>query len=254
MKAANVILASLMGHALAAPASAESNAPASGSPEDICLQASTRVFDQCFQTRQRDETLDSLRERCNKERDDAKKGCLDVEVQNGTVVDGNDARKKKAECAVPGNRAFAQCMKDKVLKKSGETREDCEKKRENASEACIKGEQVKPDQGEAIPNDPSKSESTGQTIDEYCQVMEATSNGLYDKQFCLDAFKSCGDPTSLNDAKAKDCANQIMTDKFLGKVPSSDPTIPDSKEEEQQSEAGTETIDQQPDTSTRTCQ
>ncbi|KAM3536269.1 hypothetical protein MY4038_000427 [Beauveria bassiana] len=65
------------------------------------------------------------------------------------------------------------------------------------------------------PESESQIDSTGQTIDEYCQIMEATSNARYNKQFCLDAFKSCGDPTSLTDAKAKDCANQRMTNKFL---------------------------------------
>ncbi|EFZ04535.1 hypothetical protein X797_012400 [Metarhizium robertsii] len=236
MKAAAIILASLMGHALAAPVSTESNAPAPGSRDDICLQASVKVFDKCFETPQRDEPADSLRERCNKEREDAKKGCLDVEVQNGTVVDGNDARKKKAQCAVPGNRAFSQCMKDMVLKKSGETREDCEQERKIASEACIKGEKPKP-------ANPSKSESTGQTIDQYCQVMEATSNALFDKQFCLDAFKSCGNPASLDDAKAQDCANKIMEDKYLGREPR---PVPDSKKEDESTE--------QPNTSTQSCQ
>lgn len=49
--------------------------------------------------------------------------------------------------------------------------------------------------------------------------MEATSNARYDKQFCLDAFKSCGNPTSLDDAKAKDCANKIMSKEFLSPLP-----------------------------------
>ncbi|KAF1730607.1 hypothetical protein CRV24_008676 [Beauveria bassiana] len=88
MRAATIVLASLIGHALAAPASAcfeqkgaKSNTPAPGSRGDICIQASGKVFDACLKTRQRDEPGDSLRERCNKERDDAKKGCLNVQVQ-----------------------------------------------------------------------------------------------------------------------------------------------------------------------------
>ncbi|KAF1734864.1 hypothetical protein CRV24_003782 [Beauveria bassiana] len=88
MRAATIVLASLMGHALAAPASAcfeqkgaKSNTPAPGSRGDICIQASGKVFDACLKTRQRDEPGDSLRERCNKERDNAKKGCLNVQVQ-----------------------------------------------------------------------------------------------------------------------------------------------------------------------------
>ncbi|KAF1730601.1 hypothetical protein CRV24_008670 [Beauveria bassiana] len=80
MKAAIIILTSLMGDALAAPASAKSNVPASGSRDDICLQASLKVFYKCFETRQRDEPPDSLREGCSKRAMNAKKGCLDVEV------------------------------------------------------------------------------------------------------------------------------------------------------------------------------
>lgn len=279
MKSATIIIASLMGSALAAPAGPASNAPAPGSREDICIQTSAKVFDKCFETRQRDEPADSLSERCNKERDDAKTSCLDNEVQNGTVTDGDAARKKKAECAVPGNRAFAQCMKDKVLQSSGQTREDCEKKRKDASEACINGGPAKPSPEKeapsdlskpvpenatpggpskpapenATPSDPSEPESTGQTIEEYCQVMGATSNDLFDKQFCLDSFKSCGNPTSLDDTKAKDCADKIMSDKFLGKETSPIPTDSGSEEQEPQE------VDQQgqlpqPDPSLKTCQ
>ncbi|KAM3501454.1 hypothetical protein MY11210_009361 [Beauveria gryllotalpidicola] len=210
MKAATIILASLTGLALAAPAV---EGPTPGSDEDVCVQSSVTVFDKCLKTRQRDEPIESLRERCNEERDRTKQGC----VQGA-------ARQKEAECSKQGNRVFAQCMKDMVLNKSGKTRDDCEKKREETLGVCREG--------------------TGQTMDEYCQVMAATSSRRFDKQSCLDAFKSCGNPTIPDDAKARDCANQIMEDKSFGKEPLPVPTIPDD---------GAEPIDQRPDNSTKAC-
>ncbi|KAM3431870.1 hypothetical protein MY4824_006890 [Beauveria thailandica] len=151
MKAAIVIVTSLMGYALAAPASAASNAPPARSSRDVvCSRAAGRVFLACLKTPKHDEPSESLRERCYKERDDAKEGCLKVDGQQEVA---NAVSKKQAECAVSGNRVFAQCMKDKVLQKSKETREDCEKKRKNASEACIKGEELKPGQQETTPDE-----------------------------------------------------------------------------------------------------
>ncbi|KAM3508911.1 hypothetical protein MY10362_000881 [Beauveria mimosiformis] len=150
MKAAIVIVASLMGYALAAPASADSNAPPASSSRDvICSRAAARVFLACLKKPNHDEPSESLRERCYKERDDAKEGCLGVDGQQ-EVAKANS--KKQAECAVSGNRVFAQCMKDRVLKNSGEATEDCEKKRKTASEACIKGEELKPDQQGTTPD------------------------------------------------------------------------------------------------------
>ncbi|ATY58345.1 hypothetical protein A9K55_003426 [Cordyceps militaris] len=154
MKAAIIILASLMGHALAAPASGKCKTPApapapASSRETVCRQASDKVFAECVKTLQRDEPQD----RCNEKRDDAKKDCLDVAFQDGTIVDGKDIRKKKAECAVPGNRAFSKCMTARFVansdkKTSGETLEDCNKKKEKAFEACMNDKQVEPAQAE----------------------------------------------------------------------------------------------------------
>ncbi|QLI74404.1 uncharacterized protein G6M90_00g113870 [Metarhizium brunneum] len=89
-------------------------------------------------------------------------------------------------------------------------------------------------------NEKPKSKCTPQTIDEYCQVMQNTSNGLFDKQFCLDAFKSCGNPASLDDAKSKNCAGDIMADKYLGREPR---PVSDSKKEDESTK--------QPNTSTQ---
>ncbi|OAA71342.1 hypothetical protein ISF_01893 [Cordyceps fumosorosea ARSEF 2679] len=166
MKAATIVLAALMGHALAAPPGTDPKAPEAGSKEAICLQASVAVFDKCFEARGQGfmpaAKIQELRERCNKERDDAKQDCLDVEEVGGEILDKDAANKKKAECAVPGNRIFAQCMKDRFVNKSGETKEDCEKKRKEATEACIKGEQpAKPEEKEEEAT-PSESETADQ--------------------------------------------------------------------------------------------
>lgn len=154
MKAVIIILASLMGHALAAPASGKCNP---GSRQDICLQASNKVYFKCLEARHRDETPEGFSERCKKERADSKKDCLDDRGVNETI------RKKKAECANLGVRASIQCRKDND-KKSVETREDCEKKKKDVSAACIKGEQVKPVQAE--PTNPSQGGVTKPPKDE----------------------------------------------------------------------------------------
>ncbi|KAK9446173.1 hypothetical protein VB005_00018 [Metarhizium brunneum] len=102
-----------------------------------------------------------------------------------------------------------------------------------AAPACSKSKAPAPgssDNKKPKPVNPSKSECTGQTIDQYCQVMQNTSNALFDKQFCLDAFKSCGNPASLDDAKSKNCADNIMVDKYLGREPR---PVSDSKKEDE---------------------
>ncbi|KGQ09100.1 hypothetical protein BBAD15_g5561 [Beauveria bassiana D1-5] len=156
MKVASVIVTSLMGYALAAPASVDSNAPttsvasnapattntspASNSPETTCLRASSRLFLACVNAPKRDEPSDVLRERCTKERDEAKAECLG---RDGNTEVLEFERKQKAECAVPVNRTFAQCKKDKVLKG---IEADCENNRKKELAECYKSKGLKPDQ------------------------------------------------------------------------------------------------------------
>ncbi|KAM0740513.1 hypothetical protein ACQRIT_005697 [Beauveria bassiana] len=156
MKVAAVIVTSLMGYALAAPAGVDSNAPttsvaspapatsntspASNSPETICLRASSKLFLACVKAPKRDEPSDVLRERCTKERDEAKAECLG---RDGNTEVLEFERKKKAECAVPVNRTFSQCKKDKVLKG---IEADCENNRKNELAECFKSKGLQPDQ------------------------------------------------------------------------------------------------------------
>ncbi|KAM3545836.1 hypothetical protein ARSEF1564_001300 [Beauveria bassiana] len=156
MKVASVIVTSLMGYALAAPASVDSNTPtttvasnaptttntlpASKRPETICLRASSKLFLACVKEPKRDEPSDVLRERCTKERDEAKAECLE---RDGKTEVLEDEKKNKAECAVSVNRTFAQCKKDKVLKS---IKADCENNRKNELAECYKSKGLKPDQ------------------------------------------------------------------------------------------------------------
>lgn len=134
MKATLVLLASFAGLALAAPQGQAGSdgcatpagpaGPTPGSPEDICIQASAKLFDQCNQSPQKDEPVEALKERCSQQLKESKERCLGG---GGAALE---------QCKVKGNRAFADCMKARVLEKSGKTKEDCEKERTQAAVAC----------------------------------------------------------------------------------------------------------------------
>ncbi|PHH88672.1 hypothetical protein CDD83_7240 [Cordyceps sp. RAO-2017] len=206
--------------------------------KEICSAAYQKLMDACLAKPQDDtEPATERLERCRRDNEKARSQCLDVQVKDEEVVTGDEARQKdeearqkdeearrkdeearregkenrekEAKCAVEGNRARAECMKGRFTSKAntGKTRENCDEEKKKKVEACMR---VGP-------------------IDQYCDDMAAASNKLYDKNFCLKAFRLCGDPTSLKDEEAKKCADQKMADKKAGTADQQDSTPIDNE-------------------------